>query len=332
MRRIVVLSTGGTIATRQDAHGTRLAAEPADALLERLPWPPGVAIEARDVFCLGSYLLTPADMHGVALAVREALADESVAGAVVTHGTDSLEETAYLVDLFHGDPRPVVFTGAMRPADAPDGDGPRNLADAIAVADAVAARDLGVLVCFDGQVYPARGTRKAHTTAPAAFAAPDGGPLGRVGDGEVRISAVPVRPKPLDLGAFRPDGIRADIVACYPGCDVRALRAVTDAGARGVVLEATGAGNANPEVAAEVARLTASGVVVALSTRVHAGPVAGLYGNGGGADLVRAGAVPTGTLRPSQARVLLIALLGVFGDPERVRAEFNDSLERNTHG
>ncbi|MFE2186989.1 asparaginase domain-containing protein [Streptomyces sp. NPDC059455] len=205
----------------------------------------------------------------------------------------------------------------------------------------IAARDLGVLVCFDGQVYPARGTRKAHTTAPAAFAAPDGGPLGRVGDGEVRISAVPVRPKPLDLGAFRPDGIRVDIVACYPGCDIRALRAVADAGARGVVLEATGAGNANPEVAAEVARLTASGVVVALSTRVHAGPVAALYGNGGGADLVRAGAVPTGTLRPSQARVLLIALLGAYGDPERVRAEFNDSLdslhsldslERNTHG
>ncbi|MER7790686.1 asparaginase [Streptomyces sp. NPDC097640] len=334
MRRIVVLSTGGTIATRHDAQGTRLAADPADALLERLPWPVGVAVEAKDVFCLGSYLLTPADMHGVAVAAREALADEAVSGVVVTHGTDTLEETAYLTDLFHNDPRPVVFTGAMRPADAADSDGPRNLADAIAVAAAAEARDLGALVSFDGQIYPARGTRKAHTTAPAAFAAPDGGPLGRVSDGEVAISAVPVRPKPLDLAAFRPDPdrVRTDIVACYPGCDTRALRAVADAGARAVVLEATGAGNANPAVAEEVARLTASGVVVALSTRVQAGPVAAVYGNGGGADLLRAGAVPTGTLRPSQARILLIALLGCYGDPARVRAELNNSLERNHHG
>ncbi|MFE2188887.1 asparaginase domain-containing protein, partial [Streptomyces sp. NPDC059455] len=172
MRRIVVLSTGGTIATRQDAHGTRLAAESADALLERLPWPPGVAIEARDVFCLGSYLLTPADMHGVALAVREALADESVAGVVVTHGTDSLEETAYLVDLFHGDARPVVFTGAMRPADAPDGDGPRNLADAIAGAVPLGAPARGGGGGLLGQGEPPPGTRKGATTAPRAVGGP----------------------------------------------------------------------------------------------------------------------------------------------------------------
>ncbi|EFL26887.1 L-asparaginase [Streptomyces himastatinicus ATCC 53653] len=347
MRRIVVLSTGGTIATRQDAHGTRLAADPADALLERLPRPPGVPVETRDVFCLGSYLLTPADMREVAVAAHEALADESVRGVVVTHGTDSLEETAYLLDLFHADPRPVVFTGAMRPADAPDGDGPRNLADALAVANAARARDLGVLISFDGRIYPARGTRKTHTVAPAAFAAPDGGPLGRVADGDVEITAAPLRPKPLDLAAFRPEAperIRTDIVAVYPGCDIRALRAVADAGARAVVLEATGAGNANPQVAAEVARLVASGVVVALSTRVHAGPVAAVYGNGGGADLVRAGAIPTGTLRPSQARVLLTALLGCYGDPARVRTALRTALEsapesapetpseRNQHG
>ena len=102
---------------------------------------------------------------------------------------------------------------------------------------------------------------------------------------------------------------------------------MADAGARAVVLEATGAGNANPQVTDEVARLVGSGVVVALSTRVHAGPVAAVYGNGGGADLVRAGAIPTGTLRPSQARVLLTALLGCYGDPARVRTALEAALD-----
>lgn len=321
MRRIVVLSTGGTIATRRDAQGTGLARDQASTLVQRLTTGADVRIEPRDVFTLGSYLLTPAHMREIALAVQDALADEGVDGVVVTHGTDSMEETSYLVDLFHADPRPVVLTGAQRPADAPDTDGPRNLADAIAVAGSTAARGLGVLIVFDGRIHPARGTRKTHTLAPAAFATPDDGALGRVDEGDVEITAVPVRHEPLDLDAFRVDDTRTDIVAYYPGADTTALRAVVEAGARGVVLEATGAGNTNPAIVAEVARLTEAGVVVALSTRVHAGPVAARYGNGGGVDLVAAGAVPTGTLRPSQTRMLITALLGCLGDPARVRRE-----------
>ncbi|WP_084262302.1 asparaginase [Actinomadura formosensis] len=321
MSRVVVLSTGGTIATRHDAHGTARATDQASALFRRLPGDPGVPLEPRDVFCVNSYLLTPADMRQIAEAAHDALTDESVLGVVVTHGTDTLEETAYFLDLFHADPRPIVFTGAQRPADAPDTDGPRNLADAITVARSAESRDLGVLIAFDGRVYAARGTRKTHTVASAAFSAPDGGALGQVSEGDVAITATPVRHKPMDLSAFRLDGARTDIVACYPGADTSALSAVVDAGARAVVLEATGAGNANPGIVEEVARLTAAGIVVALSTRVHAGRTAALYGNGGGVDLVAAGAVPTGTLRPSQARMLLIALLGRYGDPARVRAE-----------
>ncbi|WP_205304313.1 asparaginase [Nonomuraea montanisoli] len=319
MSKVIVLSTGGTIATRRDVQGVGLAKDGAGELLGRLPVEPGVEVDGVDVLCAGSYLFTPADMREVVLAVRAALADPGVLGVVVTHGTDAMEETAYLADLFHDDPRPVVFTGAQRPADAVDGDGPRNLADAITVAASGAARGLGALICFDGRVYAARGTRKTHTLAPAAFSAPDGGPLGRVRAGEVDITLTPSRPEPLDLGAYDLDGVRADIVALYPGCDAGALRAAADAGATGIVLEALGAGNANPAVAAEVARLTGAGVVVALSTRVDAGPVAALYGNGGGADLVAAGAIPTGILRAPQARVLLGALLGCHRDPARVR-------------
>ncbi|MEV0144491.1 MULTISPECIES: asparaginase [unclassified Nonomuraea] len=321
MSKVIVLSTGGTIATRRDTQGVGLAKDGAGDLLGRLPIDPGVEVDGVDVLCAGSYLFTPADMREVVLRIREALADHRVLGVVVTHGTDAMEETAYLADLFHDDPRPVVFTGAQRPADAVDGDGPRNLADAITVAASGAARGLGVLICFDGVVHAARGTRKTHTVALAAFSAPDGGPLGRVRAGEVDITLTPVRPEPLDLDAYDLDGVRTDVVALYPGCDDTALVAAARAGATGIVLQALGAGNANPAVAREVARLTGAGVVVALSTRVDAGPVAALYGNGGGADLVAAGAIPTGTLRAPQARVLLGALLGCHRDPARVREE-----------
>lgn len=316
MSRVVVLSTGGTIATHRG-----LAHDGADALLARLPVDPGVRVEGADVFRLGSFVLTARDMWTVATRTREALADADVAGVVVTHGTDSMEETAFLTDLFHTDPRPVVFTGAQRPADAADSDGPRNLADAVTVAAGPAARGLGVLIAFGGRIFPARGTGKAHTLAPAAFHTPDAGPIGSVRGGSVDLTATPVRHPALDPGMCDLAGVRVDIVACYPGTDTVALDAVAAAGAGGVVLEATGAGNANPAVRDAVSRLTEAGVVVALSTRVPAGPVTPMYRGGGGIELVEAGAVPTGTLRPPQTRILLTALLGCYRDPSRVSRE-----------
>ncbi|GGZ68786.1 asparaginase [Streptomyces bluensis] len=326
MRRVVVLSTGGTIASRPDSRGAARATDGAEALLAGLPGLPGpadVAVEGRDVARVGSYLLTPGGMAGIVREVHRALDDPDVAGVVVTHGTDTLEETAFLADLVHRDPRSVVFTGAQRHAANRDTDGPRNLADAVAVAASPQMAGCGVLIVFDGRIFAARGARKSHTLAPAAFSAPDSGPLGRVTQGVPRLSARPVRPPALGPSALDLEAARVDIVACYPGSDAIAMDAFAAAGARGLVLEATGAGNANHDVYAAIARLTRAGIVVALSSRVHAGPVAALYGNGGGADLVRAGAVPTGTLRASQARILLAALLATDTDPIRAASELS---------
>jgi L-asparaginase len=317
--RVVVLSTGGTIASRRDARGASVASDDVDALLERLPFDVDVPVEGRDVVCVASSLLTPSDMAGIAREIRRVLADDTVLGVVVTHGTDTMEESAFLAELVHDAPRPVVFTGAQRPADAPDTDGPRNLADAITVAAAPQSRDRGVLITFDGAVFGARGTRKTQTLAAAAFSAPDAGPIGQVREGALVFTAQPVRFPPVELEDL--SNVRVDIVAFYPGADTAALDGVVAAGAAGVVLEATGAGNANLQIRDAVARLTKAGIVVALSTRVHAGPVAGLYGNGGGVDLLDAGAVPTGMLRPSQARILLTALLARYRDPVRAAEE-----------
>lgn len=320
VRRVQLLATGGTIASRAGPGGASVAADGSGNLLDRVPLPGDLEVVCRDVLRRNSFALTLQDMQAVLDAAREAFADPQISGVVVTHGTDTMEETAFLVDLFLADKRPVVFTGAQRSADAPDGDGPRNLGDALTVAAAPAARGLGALVVFDGAIFPARGTRKKHTLAPAAFSAPDGGPLGGLIDGVPWFSARPCRDLLLDPARLLLQDVRVDIVAVYPGCDTVALEAVAAAGAAGIVLEATGAGNANPAVREAVAQLTDQGVVVLLSTRVPAGPVVPLYADGGGVDLVAAGAIPTGLLRPSQARILLAALLGTGADSEAISA------------
>jgi L-asparaginase len=323
---VTVLATGGTIASRSGDSGGATAQDAGADLAAGLDRLLDVEVRVRDVFRVGSYRMTLDRVHELARAVAAELADDRVDGVVVTHGTDTAEETAYFLELFHDDPRPVVVTGAQRAADAPDSDGPRNLADAVTASAASATRGLGVLIGFGGQLFPAQGTRKAHTLAADTFTNPAGGPLGWVHGRDVGVVTRPVRGQALDLDAFDPTGVRVDVVPTYPDADATALRACVDAGARGIVLEATGAGNANPAICAAVAEVVTAGVVVVTSTRVAAGPVAAIYGDGGGVDLLAAGAVPSGLLRPSQARILLGALLGIHRAPAAVRQALEPHL------
>ncbi|WP_336323755.1 asparaginase [Streptomyces lavendofoliae] len=317
MKRIVVISTGGTIASRwqgsgfaADAHGQEVMATAAV--------PEGVAIEVVDLFSVNSPRLTTAHQLTLVRTVHEVLADPGVDGVVVTHGTDTLEESAFLVDLYHDDPRPVVFTGAQLPLDAEDGDGPRNLHDALLTASLT--RDLGVLVAFDGKVHAARGTVKTHTVGPDAFADPSHARVGDIGFGKVSVRRRPARPAALPLPGVPESRPRVDMVMHHADGDPLLLNAAVEAGAQGVVLVATGAGNATPEVVSAVATATARGVLVALTTRVPSGPVSQIYTHGGGVDLVAAGAVPTGLLRAGQARVaVLAAVLATTDTDERVR-------------
>ncbi len=326
MRTVAVLATGGTIATRSDAAGTAVARASGAELVGGLAAREDVEVAVDDVFRVGGYLMTLPLMHQLAVRAQHHLRDADVAGLVVTHGTDTIEETAYFLDLVVDDDRPVVVTGAQRAADAADGDGPRNLADAITVAAHPGCRGLGSLVVFGGRVFAARGTRKSHTLAADTFTSPSGGPLGWVRGATVHLDARPVRRPRLPLPEVDLAAVRVDVVACYPGADATALWAFADAGARGLVLEATGAGNATPEICAAVAELSARGVVVVTSTRVESGPVAAVYGNGGGVDLRAAGSVAAGSLRPSQARVLLALLLASDVDADAVRTAFTANV------
>ncbi|MGZ4555727.1 MAG: asparaginase [Mycobacteriaceae bacterium] len=319
---IVVITTGGTIASQADASGAKVAGISGDDLVEGIAVRRGVVLQVRDALSLDSSAMSLSDMDTVRLAVAEALAD-GADGVVVTHGTDTTEETAFLVDLVHADARPVVFTGAQRSADEPSSDGPANLRDAITVASSSGARGLGVLVVFDGAVHAARGARKVHTLASSPFADPGLGPVGHVTLGELVVRRRPQRPSPLH-GLSEFGSVRVDIVALYPGADGTALDAHVAAGACGLVLEASGLGNSSPVVAAAVRRHVEAGVIVLVSTRVHAGPVRAVYGGGGGGrDLAAAGALLTGYLRPSQARIQLAALLATGAGLDDVRASFS---------
>ncbi|MQS16664.1 asparaginase [Streptomyces kaniharaensis] len=304
MGRIVVISTGGTIASRWQGSGFAADAQGTD-VLATASVPRGVTVQVVDLFSVNSARLTTAHQLTLLRTIREVLADPGVDGIVVTHGTDTLEESAFLLDLYHDDPRPVVLTGAQRPLDAPDGDGPRNLHDALLTAASV--RDRGVLVVFAGQVHAARGTVKLQTLAVDAFGDPSGAHIAKVEAGRIVARRQPERPAPLSFPEI-PDALpRVDIVMHHCDGDPLLLNASVAAGAQGIVLVATGAGNATPEIVAAVASAVSRGVLVAVTTRVPAGPTAEIYTHGGAVDLAAAGAVLTRTLRAGQARIAVLA-------------------------
>ncbi|MFD7501246.1 asparaginase [Streptomyces sp. NPDC059850] len=331
MRTVVVITTGGTIASTSDEDGAKVASVSGATLVSGLTAGRSVPVRVVEAMNQNSYAIGFEQMDEINRLVKGALSDIDTCGVVVTHGTDTLEESAMLVDLCHGDPRPVVFTGAQLSHDDRAADGPRNLADAIATAASPQARDLGVLVCFAGVLHSARGTRKVHNSTRSAFLDADHGPVGTVNrDGRVRFHtqlrrAVTGLPPEVAIS-----GTRVDIVAIYPGCDAAALEAVLARGARGIVLEATGYGNANADIAAAVARCTRAGVHVALSSRVAAGAITPVYGGGGGGvDLVAAGAIVSGHLRPSQARVLLAALIASGRTHDQIVSAFATEPDRS---
>ena len=196
VREVTVLAAGGTIAMTGDGGAT--PALDAAALVAAVPALAGVAgLRARTLGGWPGVQVSAAD----ALEVARAAAAEAASGrgVVLTHGTDTLEETAVLCDLLHGAEAPIVVTGAIRPASATGADGPANLLDAVRAAGHAATAGLGALVAFAGELHAARAVRKTDSVSPRAFASPRCGPLGRVSEESVEVWLVPARRPPLPV-------------------------------------------------------------------------------------------------------------------------------------
>lgn len=298
MPRLVVITTGGTISTSSDGDAVLRPTRGGADLVAAAG--PAHDVTVLDLMRIDSSQITPVDWDALTAAITSV---DDADGIVVTHGTDTMEESALWLDLAYRGDAPVVLTGAQRSADAPDSDGPGNLRDALDLAASPAARGVGVVVCFAGRVLQPLGLQKVATQDLTGFA---GTTVGAVRDGVFAAHGGKIRPEvhPTTSAVEAP---RVDVVAVYAGSDGVALDACVEAGARGIVLESLGSGNAPDAVVDAVRAHNAAGVVVAVSTRVPGGHVNPSYGPG--RALVDAGAVVVPNLRPAQARVLLTAAL-----------------------
>lgn len=307
-QRVLLISTGGTITMTGDAGSGIAPTLTGDDLVRAVPELARTAhIEVVSYSTKPGASLTLDDLVRIAELLDSRL-PEGYAGAVVVQGTDTIEETAFVLDTLVSSDRPVVVTGAMRGATAPGADGPANLLAAVTVAGSAVASGLGTVVVLNDEVHAARHVQKSHTSAPSAFTSPGFGPIGRVIEGCLHLYARPPR-----LAALaRPAGGDASValIKIPLGDDGRLLGVLATLGYRGAVIESMGAGHLPATLADKVSSLAAAMPVV-LATRVAAGPVfQKTYGfPGSETDLIRRGAIPGGYLAGGKACLLLRLLL-----------------------
>jgi len=305
-----ILTTGGTIASLPDQSGVKRPAVSAGELLASVPGLDRVAeVSPEEIASVSSWNLTPADMLRVARRANDALAESGVDGVVVTHGTDTVEETAFLSDLTLRSGGPVTFAAAMRSPDELSADGPRNLLNAVRVASAPEARGAGAMVVMNDEVHAARWVRKLDSALVSAFGSPGRGPIGRVTPDSLVLPWLPPRGFTMDA----PEALSEEValVSAYPGMAAGLVEAAVAAtGAAGLVVEGSGSGNVPASAVAGIRAVAERGLPVVVASRVPGGSTRAVYGApGGGAELRAFGAVGGGPLSAGKARLLLMTLL-----------------------
>jgi L-asparaginase len=324
--RVLVIATGGTISMRVDAELG--GAVPQLSGEEILAFIPGVERHARvEVREYGRHPgphMTIERMWEVRGEVLQAV-ERGMDGVVITHGTDTIEETAYLLDRSLDIDIPVAVTGAMRNSSELSWDGPANLLAAVQVAAAPEARGRGVMVVMDERIVQGQEVVKTHTEESGTFMSPNWGPLGIVDKGHVLLYRESRRKRPLQPES---PATPVDLVKIVAGADSRLLDASRESGARGMVVEALGRGNVPPEVVPGIRRWAEAGRPIVIASRSLRGRVLDTYAYlGGGHELREMGAIFADHLTGQQARMELVLALGVArGEVDVVRAVFEGGL------
>jgi L-asparaginase len=323
--RIRVLATGGTIAgaqTDETGRGYHAAAFSIDALIAAVPQLAGLArLDVEQVAAIGSQDMDESIWLRLAARTAAALADPDVTGVVITHGTDTMEETAYFLNLVVPSAKPVVLVGAMRPATAISADGPMNLYNAVAVAASPRVQGWGVLVVANDEIHFAREVAKTNTTQVGTFRATHRGLAGVVNAGRLHLYAPPVR-RHTTASEFTLDGRaalpRVEIVYAYAGMQPDLIRAAVAAGAEGLVIAGVGDGNLNAAALRAATEAARAGVAVVRSSRTGGGVVERNIE----IDDDAAGLIVAEELNPPKARVLLMLGLTRTHEPARLQEYF----------
>jgi L-asparaginase len=321
--RVTVFSTGGTIASIPGGGQAAAPTLTAKDLVAAVPQLADVAaVTAVPFRQVASPDLDLADIIALAHAIEQA-ASSGASGAVVTQGTDTLEETSFALDLLRNGEMPVVLTGAMRNPALPGADGPANLLGAVQLAASPVARGLGALVVFNDEVHLPLFVRKTHATSPATFRSPLTGPIGWIVEGRPRIALRPVVRHHIRLAAEPPEIPPVGLLKATLGDDGRLVPAFAASGYRGLVVEAMGGGHV-PRAMVENLAALAGQMPVVLTSRTGAGEgLRNTYGfPGSETDLLRRALIHAGALEGPKARLLLTLLLVAEAPPEVIAHAF----------
>ena len=324
--QVKILFTGGTIASTYDPQkGGWISSIRAEDLLKAVPDIEKVArIDPVQAERINGTDMHPGYWMMLLKMVNEALARPDTAGVIIVQGTDTIEETAYFMDLTVASQKPVIVMGAQRGSTAPSPDGPRNLLDAVRVAVSPEAVGKGTLVVFNGEINAAREVTKTGTVANETFASPDFGFLGYVDPTAVRFYRAPLRRQNISI-TQEVKLPRVDIVSHYAGADGAVVNAVLDhVRPDGLVVEGTGVGNVSSSMFEPLKKMRERNVPVVISTRAHAGRVMPLYLTPGrGISLKEIGSVFADNLSPQKARILLMLAMTKTRDPAELQKYFD---------
>jgi L-asparaginase len=314
--KVRLIATGGTIAGGVDIQSGKPRSRSAQDLVELIPEVRTVAtVEYEDYCRIGSSRMTPELQSGLSEKVNEVLAIEDVSGVVVTHGTDSLEESAFFLELTVNSEKPVVFAAAQRPPTRSDTDGPRNLLNAIRIAGSERARGRGVMVTLNDEIHSGKYVRKTHTISLESFKSGQKGMIGYVDNGQVLFFT---RPEPRIV--FPPDKIdsKVDLIKLVAGSDAKFVEAAIEKGSSGLIVEAFGRGNIPPAVFDALLRARERGLMVVIASRCFEGRVV-IPGEWRAKGLVCAQ-----DLDSLKARILLMICLGLKKDIQETQRLFDE--------